>query len=235
MKPFLKISKKVLTLNDSEAYIYLRLKLSKADKRKINRAYLATCLGVHNLNYISEILTSLENKGLINRKNYRKDNSTTFDIQLNWDFPTEEHWFKVSFEIARKICQSRIIGFALRYRCLAFDDSLEVRYSKSEIAEKMGISRPTLNKNLQLIEIEQLKPGDLFKEDCSLTDENRDELNKMLAYPKTSKVYKLAKWFIEEKLDEQNNSNDMFICLQAGVLKKKTTNDVIKNLSFNFI
>lgn len=42
-------------------------------------------------------------------------------------------------------------GFILRYRSLAFDDTLVVSYNRSDIGKKLKISQPTLRKNLALI------------------------------------------------------------------------------------
>lgn len=231
MKQFIKISKKVLELNDSEAYVYMRLVLSKLEKRKISRKYLAVCLGVSNLDYISQIVASLENKGLISRPVKRHQDYRKF----LFDVINSSNWFKLDVNVARAFKNSRAIGFALRYRCLAFDDSLDVKYTKLEIANKMGISRPTLNKNLKLIETENLTPKDLYTDNSGLTNENKTELNEMLTFPKNTKVYKLADWFIENKLDEQKNSNDMFLYLQSGVLKKKSYDKLKDELAFNFI
>lgn len=46
---------------------------------------------------------------------------------------------------------SKMKGFALRYRSLAFDDTLIVSYNRSDIGKKLKISQPTLRKNIALL------------------------------------------------------------------------------------
>lgn len=72
MKTFLKINKKIQELNDTEAYVFMRLVLGKFDKKVIHRKYLAVCLGVTNLDYITQILKRLEDSGFIYRPAKKK-------------------------------------------------------------------------------------------------------------------------------------------------------------------
>lgn len=69
---YLKIDKKIQTLNDSEAFIYMVIVYGKMQKKEINRQYLANALGVTNKEYISEIITEIEKAGLLKRANYLK-------------------------------------------------------------------------------------------------------------------------------------------------------------------
>lgn len=71
MEPiYLKIDKRIQSLNDSQAFIYLVIVYEKNQKKQINRQYLANALGVTNKEYISEIITEIEKAGLLKRANY---------------------------------------------------------------------------------------------------------------------------------------------------------------------
>lgn len=67
---YIKIDKRIVELNDSQAFIYMMIVYNKFQHRQINRQYLASALGVTNKEYISELITAIEKKGLLKRKNY---------------------------------------------------------------------------------------------------------------------------------------------------------------------
>lgn len=59
----------------------------------------------------------------------------------------------IKFELVQKeIVDPKLKGFALRLRGLAFDDSLVIKYNKTDIAEKLGVSTNTLRKYLKKLE-----------------------------------------------------------------------------------
>ena len=86
MKPFLKIDKRVQELNDSAAFVYMVIVYSIFKNKQINRKYLAESLQVKSLDYITEILSSIEKAGLISRKltfnNAFKDGY--IDVKMNF-------------------------------------------------------------------------------------------------------------------------------------------------------
>jgi hypothetical protein len=61
MNPFLKISKKVVNLTDTAAYLYYVLVYADFKKKTYSRAYLAKAIGLNNLDYVTELLREIEN------------------------------------------------------------------------------------------------------------------------------------------------------------------------------
>lgn len=231
---FIKINKKVVEVNNSEAFIYMVIARSNYKKMKISRAYLASCLGVNNLDYITEIITSLVNNGLVERWNVTlTDDNGQKTTELKLTALEGESWFKLGLDVADSKKDSKMLGFALRYRCLAFDDTLTVKYTKQEISDILEISRPTLNKYLISINTMQLNPTDLCNVIINkLTDNNKKALNDMITlFKPTTKEHRLGKWFIDKRLYAQSNANELFCRLQAGLLNKKTIKE-IKQLSY---
>lgn len=76
MKPFMKIDKRVLLLNPTEAYIYKILVYAKFTNKQISRSYLQKTYGKLSVRQITRILAKLEEVGLIKRDNrYTNDDN----------------------------------------------------------------------------------------------------------------------------------------------------------------
>lgn len=137
----------------------------------------------------------------------------------------------LDLNVARARKDARLIGFALRYRAIALDDTLEVKFNKTKVAEVLKISRPTLNKNLTLLEENNMLPKDLYDKPTAtnyLTPHNQKILNDMVTlFGKNSREYKLGSWFIANQIFYQPNCNIIFNRIQAGIINKKPIKQTI--------
>lgn len=222
---YLKIDKKIQTLNDSEAFIYMVIVYGKIQKKEINRQYLANALGVTNKEYISEIITEIEKAGLLKRANYLKHSYKEgwIDVKLDWEL-TYENYYQVSVNFVRDASiPSKMKGFILRYRSLAFDDTLVVSYNRSDIGKKLKISQPTLRKNLALIN--EMNLFEYFStqvvEKQTLTNEHIKVLNTLATDCEDSAIKKQCVWYLEKNLQKHPRCVDLFHKAVAGVLFKK--------------
>ena len=229
MKPFLKIDKRVQELNDSAAFVYMVIVYSIFKKKQINRRYLAEALQVTNLEYISEILTAIEKAGLISRKltfnNAYKDGY--IDVKMNFSLHYKT-WFPVEIGFIGEDVAPRVKGFALRYRSIAFDDSNKVGYTKIKVAELLNISRPTLNKNLSLLNASSL--NDYFitlTETVELDEKKMKELKSMATkVDSNSKLGKQIKWFLNKKIYTHKKANSIYNMIISGTLDTQTYKQV---------
>lgn len=229
MKPFLKIDKRVQELNDSAAFVYMVIVYSIFKKKQINRRYLAESLRVKNLDYISEILSSIEKAGLISRKltfnNAYKDGYIDVKMHFTLHYKT---WFPVEIGFLASDATPRIKGFALRYRSLAFDDSILVGYTKSETADLLNVSRPTLNKNLTLLNAHSLMDYFIKLNEVVYLDEKKMKEAKELSIKadKESKLGKQINWFLNKKIYTHKKANNIFNMIISGTLDTQTYKQV---------
>lgn len=229
MKPFLKIDKRVQELNDSAAFVYMVIVYSIFKKKQINRRYLAESLKVKNLDYISEILSSIEKAGLISRKltfnNAMIDGY--IDVKMNFTLHYKT-WFPVEIGFLASDASPRTKGFALRYRSLAFDDSILVGYTKSEAANLLNVSRPTLNKNLTLLNANSLMDYFIKLNEVVYLDEKKMKEAKELSVKadKESKLAKQINWFLNKKIYTHKKANSIFNMIISGTLDTQTYKQV---------
>lgn len=229
MKPFLKIDKRVQELNDSAAFVYMVIVYSIFKKKQINRRYLAESLKVKNLDYISEILSSIEKAGLISRKltfnNAMIDGY--IDVKMNFTLHYKT-WFPVEIGFLANDASPRTKGFALRYRSLAFDDSISVGYTKSEAANLLNVSRPTLNKNLTLLNANSLMDYFIKLNEVIYLDEKKMKEAKELSVKadKESKLAKQINWFLNKKIYTHKKANSIFNMIISGTLDIQTYKQV---------
>ena len=229
MKPFLKIDKRVQELNDSAAFVYMIIVYSIFKKKQINRKYLAECLQVKSLDYITEILLSIEKAGLISRKLTFNNANVDGYINVKMNFTLHyNNWFPVEIGFLASDATPRIKGFVLRYRSLAFDDTLNVEYTKTKIAEMLNTSRPTLNKNLTLLNASSLMDYFIkFDETVELDANKMKELKELsIKADKESKLGKQINWFLNKKIYTHKNANKVYNMIISGTLNVQTYKQV---------
>ena len=225
---YIEIDKRIVELNDSQAFVYMMIVYNKFQHRQINRQYLASALGVTNKEYISEIITAIVNAGLLKRKNYTAHtyNQGWIDVKLDWELNYEDS-YKVSIDFVRdRNITPKVKGFALRYRCLA-EYSFETNLNKKELAIRLNVSRPTLNKYLSLINDTQT----YFFKDKQIKEElTKDEIDLLKRFASTEcvdgKIKECCKWFLEKNLQSRNNCRQLFNRAVSGTLfKNKQVNE----------
>ena len=267
MKSFLKIDKRVIELNDTQAFIYLLIvyKDWKATQDAINnktfkrmvtitREYFAKCLNV-SVTSVSNNFKKIEELGLIERiphfNNAVKDGyiNQTIEFKLNY---TDNNWFKVNPFIINSKVEPKLKGFALRYRCLAFDDSLVVNYDKTECSKRMHISRPTFRKYLDLIQEANLineffipvqnkniKDNYLSESSMEYLREIQNHINKLkegsekdwIAFQNTA-IYKQYKWIVKNRIWTRKNGDDTVIKMMSGLLNPPKKKEIAKTFEF---
>lgn len=267
MKEFIPIDKRVINLNDSQAFIYLLIaywdwknrqeaKANNTVKKKtiLPRNYFAKCLGVTDI-YVSELLTAIENAGLIKRvhhfNNAVKDGYINQKIEFVLCY---ENWYKLNpFFINSKV-DPKLKGFALRYRCLAYDDSIVVEYSKTECAEQMHISRPTfrkyynalletnlMNEYFPSVQTKDSKENYLSESSMdylkgiqeSIKQIKKDNTDKWIEFQQT-KLYKEYKWVVQNRIWTRKNGDDIINKMMSGTLDIKTNKVRTKKQQYSF-
>lgn len=221
---FLKIDKRVHQLNDSQAFIYLMIVYCKFQKKQVNRKYLAESLGVTNREYISELITEIEKIGVIKRSNYIKHSYKQgwIDVRLDWEL-CYDNFYEVTVDFVRnRTINPKTKGFALRYRCLAFDDTLNVLYNKKDLANKLSVSAPTLRKYLAIWN--ELGIASFFyrtePDKQELSDEQLNELELFAKYCENKMIKKQCAWYLAHRLQDHYNCVDLYYKAVAGVLFK---------------
>lgn len=117
-------------------------------------------------------------------------------------------------------------GFALKLRAIAFDDTMQVKYNRKDIAAIMEVSQPTLRKKMKAIEV-MYKDGFVAEyfpvcEKCYLSKENVELIKEWLMdNDQTSRVYKQLKWFLQNKLHLRRDADDRLLEIFAGIMGKK--------------
>ncbi len=233
---YIKIDKRIVELNDSQAFIYMMIVYNKFQHRQINRQYLASALGVTNKEYISELITAIEKKGLLKRKNYTAHTYAEgwIDVKLNWEL-TYEDSYKVSIDFVRaKDITPKVKGFALRFRCLAGYD-FETSFNKKDLAIRMNVSRPTLNKYLVLIN----ETKEYFFKDQQIKEELTEaEIGIVRRFASNEcidgKVKECCKWFLEKKLQTKHNCKELFNKAVSGTLFKNKQVNEASNSRYSF-
>lgn len=129
-------------------------------------------------------------------------------------------------------------GFALKLRAIAFDDTLNVKYNRKDIAAIMEISQPTLRKKMKAIEV-MYQDGFVAEyfpvcEKCYLSKENVEVIKVALNQEKTSRVYKQVKWFLENKFHLRRDADDRLNDVFAGVIGKKTFEKRVEKAVFEW-
>ncbi len=257
MKPFLKIDKRIVNLNDTCAYLYMVLVFAKYKKREISRSYLAKCLGVSEKesDYITHCLKEIEKSGLIERCN--KFTSSHIGGYIKQTLGYEliyTNYFMITFKsISNDNIPPKLLGFVLKLRTLCFDDSLRIRsdYNKQDIAKYMGVSTSTLKKKL-----DALKALNIISEEkvilCSeeyfptrddlqnklkpeYTQRIREILNpKNKDFDPTSRMYKQFTWFVKNYIYMQKNANEIYNQILAGTLDKEKIQVEQPNIQYKF-
>lgn len=233
---YIEIDKRVLELNDSQAFVYMMIVYNKFQHRQINRQYLASALGVTSKDYITEIITAIEKKGLLKRKNYTAHsyNEGWIDVKLDWTL-TYEDSYKVSLDFVRdRNISQKVKGFALRYRCIC-DCLLNDTMNKKSMAIQLNVSRPTLNKYLAYMDdVKQY----FYKEKQVKDELTSDEMNtlKLLASKECADgaVKQCCVWFLKKSLYKQSNCRDLFNKAVAGILFNTSKTNETNNSRYSF-
>lgn len=234
MKPFLKIDKRVRDLNDSQAFIYLMIVYNKFQNKQVNRRYLAETLGVTSKEYISDLISDIENAGLLTRANHFRHSYKEgwIDVKLDWVL-SYQNYYEVDVDFVRnRSIDSRSKGFIIRYRCLAFDDTLEVSYSKKDSAKLLGVSTPTLRKYSKVIESNNAMS--YFKKQVIKQEISDDQLAELKIFAdsfvkkaKTNKkkeittIERQCYWYMVHKLYNHLRCYDLYLKAVSGTLFHK--------------
>lgn len=232
---FLKIDKRILNLNDSQAFIYLMIVYCKFQRRQVNRKYLAEALGVTNKEYVSDLITAVEDAGMIKRNNYFKNSYKEgwIDIKLDWELLyKKDDYFEVSVDFVRnRDVNARTKGFALRYRSLAFDDTLKIGYNKKDTASKLGVTPPTLRKYMYLWNTLELASY-FHKQEANkqtLTEDQLDELKTLASNSGNVAIKKQCQWYLNNGLQNHNRCVDLYNKAVSGILFKKKNKSNTRN------
>lgn len=231
MKPFLKIDKRVKELNDSQAFIYLMIVYNKFQNKQVNRRYLAETLGVSSKEYISDLISEIEKVGLLTRANHFSNSykEGRIDVKLDWVL-SYENFYEVDVDFVRdRSIDSRSKGFIIRYRCLAFDDTLVVSYNKKDSAKLLGVSTPTLRKYSKIIESNNVMSyfrkqvikqeiSDAQLEEIEVFAESFKEKTKTHNEREITMVERQCFWYLTHKLYNNLRCYDLYLKAVSGTL-----------------
>lgn len=229
---FLKIDNRIKYLSDAEAYTYANLVYSVFTGKEITRKYLSVCTG-YSEEYIKDILLNIYNIGLIEKEITRENNTFNGTIKTKVHYTMNyDKFFKVGLNfITDNIANPRLIGFAIKLRSLAFDDSLRIPLNKKHIAEELGITTVLLNKRLKELEtigfkLEKLENSYKIVYDekylplnnkCYLDEDHIRIINNVLEVPSNSKLYNQTRYFLTKKMHYQFNANELYDDILAGI------------------
>lgn len=225
--PYLRLSTDITKLSSTAAYLYYILVYADFKKKTFSRAYLAKALGVTNLDYISNLLQEIEEAGLIKRTfEYNNDyHSGHISKKLTVSVNSPLKWFSVNINYLSFEGSASDKGFALKLRSLAFDDTLKIQYNKKDLAEKLGVSAPTLRKKLKQLKEMGIYDGDTFNQEyfpvieiCHLSEDRRDLVKKILVSDKNSRLYKQIQWFVDKKCHLKRDADRQLDNIVAGFL-----------------
>lgn len=148
---------------------------------------------------------------------------------------TYEDSYKVSIDFVRaKDITPKVKGFALRFRCLS-EYNFETSLNKKDLAIRMNVSRPTLNKYLALIN----DTKEYFFKDQQVKEElTEDEIEIIKRFASNEcidgKVKECCKWFLLKKLQNKNNCKELFNKAVSGTLFKNTQINEASNSRYSF-
>lgn len=225
MIKWLKVDKNVYQLNDTQAFVYYLILYSVKERRLINRSYIMNCLQLTSLDYVTEIVRALKDKGFI-KVNYHNYGFSydKYDVQYVFDIPPMDSWFAVDYSLLNPSIPAKVRGFAIRYRSLAYDDTLQIKMTKTEIARTLDMSRTTLNVRLDWLKAYNLSPETFPKLNCvNLTDEESEILT-ILTKERTpknreSKQAKQAKWYLENEIYKTDKDRTIYMQIVSGTFK----------------
>lgn len=113
---------------------------------------------------------------------------------------------------------------------LCFNDTLTVKYSLSELAEKFGVKEFTMKKYISKLKrallisvnngvIKILKYVKPIKKD-NLNKPNRKLIKKIIQNPSNTKLFKQVIWFLDKGIHLTRKANEIFTQIVTGYLGK---------------
>lgn len=225
MKAYLKIDKSIKDLNFTELYTYIIICRANLNKQEITRAYIAKCLDVENLDYVSQVVKNLESTNLIKREYTYSNNLKTGHINqsTNYIYVNPKTYFTMNLNLLFNLGLNRkSLAFLLKLRTLAFDDTLDIKYNRKEISDILGISYKGVCKYIKELEASKVLVitdsafhlnEEYFpvREINHLSEENKSILNEILSKnDPNSRLYKQAIYFKENGLDLIPSANKVF-------------------------
>lgn len=225
------MDKRIERLSNTEAVVYALLVY--ASKKQISRGYITKCLGITDEDYVSEMLANIEKEGLIVRNNRYENAYKDGKIKTMLGYTLiYKNWFMVDSELITADIDYRVKGFALKLRTLAFDDSCKIGYNKKQIASKLGISRPTLDKYVKMMVLGGLLDADMCfgkwfiqREICHLSDDRKEivyqAVSNSFLYPERD--LRQMVYFVNRKLYSHPDANKIFDKMVAGLWNKRAS------------
>lgn len=244
---YLKIDKRVKDLNDKEAYYLALQSYTQLQDKVYTRDYFAKCLKC-SVDYVKKINSRLYKAELLesNTKVIVKDNGNVVKTNTYKSIINTFFMVKMDFIINNIEKDPNLLGFALRIRSLAFDDSLKIKHTKKDIAEALGITYNLLNNKLNklkeygfyLDKVEdgyQLRYEEFIKNEVvRLNEQNIRTINNILSSPSNNKLYNQTVYFIKNKLYLSPKANDIFNDILAGLFGMQKNNNSGVNYNFKF-
>jgi len=149
MKNYFRIDYRVRLLTDVQATTYLYIVKMITDHQQVNRAYLAKCLKIKDLDRVSDLVKAIAKVGLINLSYRRgKMGKQHYVISLNYKsyYLVNRSFLKANYTSIEK-------GIILKTRCAAFSDTLDIKMSWAQLAEYVGVGKNRLRKFLKKIQL----------------------------------------------------------------------------------
>lgn len=149
----MKIPKRIIEVTDTEAYFLMVVSYCVEKRKETSTHYYATVLKCSDKN-IEKISHNLASKGYIKRKMYYKKNQEGHMAQrVQYDIDVGDYWFFVgdSLLIDELECP-KVIGFLLKLRSLAYNNSMIIPLEEHEIIDKLDITSKTFKNKLKQLE-----------------------------------------------------------------------------------
>ena len=130
MKMYFKIDYRVRLLTNTEAATYLYIVKMITDHQQVNRAYLAKCLNITDLERVSDLVKAVAKVGLINLSYRRgKMGKQWYVITLNY-----RSYYLLNRSFLKSDSPAYVKGIAIKLRCAAFSDTLEIKMAWNDLA-----------------------------------------------------------------------------------------------------
>lgn len=236
---YLKIDKRVKDLNDKEAYYMALQSYTQLQNKVYTRDYFAKCLKC-SVDYIKKMNSHLYKAELLDcsTKVIIKDNGNVIKTNTYKSIINTFFMVKLDFVINNIDKDLNLLGFALRIRSLAFDDTLKIKLNKKDIAKELDITYNLLNNKLNklkeygfyLDKVEdgyQIRYEEFIKNEVvHLNEQNIRTIKNVLSTPSDNKLYKQTVYFVKNKLYLSPKANNIYNDILAGLFGLDRKQDI---------
>ena len=213
-------------LEEATLLVLCRQGLQNDGMVHISREAIANKIGIKELDTISKYTKKLQTLGYIEKKDAydkRGHNLVKYSIKVN------KHFRVLSNNLYN--INPKLAVFVARIADYRVGKSNDVYYNNRTLAEKIGVKERTfynyIKEAINLGIVSKLDDGYHLSEEWfprAKQKLTKAELNdvKKLAQSADSKVARMAKWFMDNELQNQDNCKDLYNRLLAGTLNVNT-------------